>query len=181
MTTAGAVLTGGGSRRMGRTKALVEVGGVPMARRVADTLAAAGCVPVQLYGGDPRELASLDLPIVADRRPGDGPLAGVVEALRSSPGDVLVVACDLPALTADVLTMLLDAGAGRPDADAVVAVTDRVEPGCALWRRSALPVAIEALETGERALHRLLERLDRVEVAVPAGALRNVNTPDDLW
>ena len=46
----GVVLTGGASRRMGRTKALVEIDGVPMAARVAAALAGAGCESVVLLG-----------------------------------------------------------------------------------------------------------------------------------
>ncbi|HJR26495.1 MAG TPA: NTP transferase domain-containing protein, partial [Acidimicrobiales bacterium] len=38
----GVVLCGGRSTRMGRDKALLELHGVPMARRVADALTAAG-------------------------------------------------------------------------------------------------------------------------------------------
>ena len=54
MTSLGAIiLCGGGSRRMGRDKALVEVGGVPMAGRVARAMVEAG-IPersVVLVGG----------------------------------------------------------------------------------------------------------------------------------
>ena len=68
----GAVLTGGASRRMGRNKALVEVGGTPMALLVADTLSAAGCEPVVLVGGDPARLAALGLRVVPDGPPARG-------------------------------------------------------------------------------------------------------------
>ncbi len=100
----GAVLTGGASRRMGRTKALVEVDGTPMASRVADALSAAGCEPVVLYGGDPIELAPLDRPVLPDRYPGEGPLGGilgVLEQFAEPATDVLIVACDLAASDVD--------------------------------------------------------------------------------
>ncbi len=176
----GAVLTGGGSRRMGRPKALVEVAGAPMARRVAAALVAAGCGSVVLVGGEAGELGGLGLPLVPDRHPGAGPLGGVITALESAPGEVVVVACDLPYLTGDVLLTIVRAAAADPAADVAVARTNVVEPGCALWRPTALPVALEAFESGERAVHRVLRRLRAIEVAVPAAALRNINTPDDL-
>jgi molybdopterin-guanine dinucleotide biosynthesis protein A len=165
---------------MGRTKALVHVDGTPMARRVADTLFAAGCGSVTLVGGDPTELAVLGLPVVSDRHPGAGPLGGVITAIESAPGDVVVVACDLPYLTPDVVTSLVSAAKAHPTADVVVARTNFVEPGCALWRRRALPVVAESFDAGERAVHHLLDRLRSVEVAVPEYPLRNINAPGDL-
>ncbi len=176
----GAVLAGGASRRMGRTKALVEVDGTPMAGRVAAALADAGCDPVWLVGGDPDELAALGLTVIPDRQPGAGPLGGVVAALARADGDVVVVACDLPHLTADVIGRLLDAAGTRPDVDAIVATTTAVEPACVLWRSSALPAVLAAFDGGERAVHRVIAQLRVAEVPVPADALRNMNTPDDL-
>src|SRR5690606_32897540 len=61
---AGAVLTGGASRRMGTDKALLEVDGRPLARRLAEVLAAAGCDPVWCQGGDEPALRALGLDVV---------------------------------------------------------------------------------------------------------------------
>lgn len=181
---AGAVLTGGASRRMGRTKALVEIDGVPMARRVADALRDAGCDPVELIGGDPSELAPVGLPVVADERRGVGPLGGVATALGRFADDaefVAVVSCDVPDLTVEVVTALIDAAAAA-DAPQPVAVarTDRLEPACAVWSVRTRPVVLDALDRGERAVHRVLAGMDVIEVAVSRSALRNVNTPADL-
>ena len=77
----GAVLCGGASRRMGVDKAAVEVDGTPMARRVGDVLAAAGCSPVIAIGGDPTALGHLGLDVVDDGFPGQGPLGGILTAL----------------------------------------------------------------------------------------------------
>ena len=79
----GAVLTGGSSRRMGRTKALIEIEGVPMASIVAEALAGAGCESVVAIGGEPDELSGLDIAVLPDEYPGQGPLGGVISALGS--------------------------------------------------------------------------------------------------
>ena len=181
---AGVVLTGGESRRMGRNKALVEVDGVPMADRVAGVLRAAGCTPVLAIGGDPRELATLHVPVVPDRYPGEGPLGGVLHALEVLAADpaadrVLVAACDLPDLTVESVAELLVPAHGE-SVDVVVAATDRMQPALAVWSADALPAVRRRFELGERAVHRMVRELRHATITVDAVALRNVNRPDDL-
>ena len=114
---AGAVLTGGASRRMGTDKALVEVDGMAMAGRVAGALASAGGQPVIAVGGDADRLADLGLAVTPDRWPGEGPLGGLVTALGALADPavpiVVVAACDLPALTSSVVAALVAALAER--------------------------------------------------------------------
>lgn len=179
---AGAVLTGGASTRMGRDKALLAVDGLPMARRVADTLAAAGAAEVIAVGGDLDGLRAAGLDARADRRQGAGPLGGLLTALEATSTDlVAVVACDLPDLAPDVVVALVGALAEAPGAGAALARTDRREPLCAVWRRAvALPVLADAFARGERAVHAAVGGLVTVEVAVDPARLRNVNRPEDL-
>jgi molybdopterin-guanine dinucleotide biosynthesis protein A len=169
---------------MGRTKALVEIDGVPMARRVAEVLTAAGCFSVVAIGGDPVELEPLGVPVLADRHPGSGPLDGVIGALEWFADEhvdgVVTVACDLPFLDVREVSRLVDALGRRPDVDVVVARTARIEPACAVWRPAAAAALQEMFDAGERALHRAIERVTSVEVDVDPTALGNINTPDDL-
>jgi molybdopterin-guanine dinucleotide biosynthesis protein A len=179
---AGAVLVGGASRRMGRPKPVLEVGGVPMADRVAAALRQAGCAPVHFVGSGP--LPAGDEPLrVPDRWPGAGPLGGVITALLHAGSDVVVAACDLPDLDPDTVRAVL-AAPGAPDVAVVVATTARLEPALARWNRRAVGPLRELFEAGERALHVALDGLDAaggvVRVAVDPAALRNVNTPGDL-
>ncbi len=115
MGASGAVLCGGRSTRMGRDKAMVEVDGVPMAGRVAAALRAAGCHPVLAIGGDAPALAAIGLDAVADDHPGEGPLGGILTALRcfepmpASAQAVVIVSCDVPWLTPAVVRALVDA------------------------------------------------------------------------
>jgi molybdopterin-guanine dinucleotide biosynthesis protein A len=178
-----AVLTGGASRRMGRDKAVgVAVDGRPLARRVADALEAAGADEVLAVGGDMNALAALGLRAHADDHPGDGPLGGILTAIRTARHDiVVVVACDLPWLDAATVAALVHALGAHPGAAVALARTDRREPLCATWRGSrAAPVLAERFAAGERAPRRALDWLDVVEVDVDPAVLRNTNTPADL-
>jgi len=179
----GVVLTGGSSRRMGRTKALIEVEGAPMASVVAEALRGAGCQTVVAVGGNPEELSDLDITVLPDEKPGQGPLGGVISALGAHANmatAVAVVACDLPWLTSQDLSPLVLAARENPTADVVVARTARLEPACAVWNVDCLPVLREFFVNGERALHPAIERLSSIEVTVDERAMRNVNTPSDL-
>ncbi|HEX6659266.1 MAG TPA: molybdenum cofactor guanylyltransferase [Ilumatobacter sp.] len=180
--TAGAVLCGGRSRRMGTDKAVVEVDGVAMAERVARTLEAAGCRPVVLVGGDVALLERFGRTTVADAWPGEGPLGGVLTALGAIGSDgVVVAACDLPWL--DVATVRAVAGAGdaaTPPVDVAVATTERLEPALAWWSGRALGRVTEIWEDGVRAIHEAIGRLTAVRVEVDPTALHNVNTAADL-
>jgi molybdopterin-guanine dinucleotide biosynthesis protein A len=182
-TVAGAVLTGGAGRRIGGSKPLVEFGGVALASLVTDALRSAGCTPVVAVGGDADELAALQLEVIPDLWPGEGPLGGLVTACRSlfaTPVDAVVVAaCDLPRLDGPTVRRLIDA---TPSADVVVARGERRHAG--LMRCS--PAAAEQAErwflAGERRLSRLVEDNDVrvVDCPVDEYVMTNVNEPGDL-
>jgi len=172
----GAVLVGGKSSRMGRPKALIEVDGLAMARRVATAMKRAGCASVVAIG--PAELAA-GLDHVDDLHPGEGPLGGILTALGAADGaPALVAACDLPWIDAASLAMLIEA-AGKGE-DVVVARSSRLEPLCALWQPSAAAKLRVVFGAGERAVHRALLTLDFAEVSLPDSVLTNVNAPEDL-
>ncbi len=161
---------------MGVDKATIPIDGVAMARRMADTLVAAGCSQVVAIGGDPALLRDLGLDYIDDEFPGEGPLGGIVTALAvGSPA--VVVACDLPRLRAATVTELVVELGGH---DAAVAFTDRAEPLCAVWSSRAAAVLRGKFESGERAVHRAIDGLDIAWVTVTATDLRNINTPGDL-
>ena len=164
----GAVLTGGASTRMGRDKALVEVDGVPMAERVAAALRDAGATAIARVGG-----ASGD---VVDAFPGEGPLGGLITALRWAGGDAVVTApCDMPWIEASHVQALVDA---LGDHDVALAGDQHL---FAAWNASALPKLEAADDAGERAPKRALSNLRTAVVALPPGPWSaDVDTPDDL-
>jgi molybdopterin-guanine dinucleotide biosynthesis protein A len=178
----GAVLTGGASRRMGRDKATqVELGGQPLAARLAGTLRAAGAAEVLAIGGDLGALAALGLDARADQHPGEGPLGGIITALVEAAHPlVVVVACDLASLDAPSVATLVDV-ASNAASDAVLARADRLQPLCGAWWSGRCRPALErAFAGGERAVQRALAELAIVEVTLPAESVRNVNRLEDL-
>jgi molybdopterin-guanine dinucleotide biosynthesis protein A len=180
---AGALLLGGASERMGSDKAALEVAGEAAARRTARLLASL-FEEVLLVGGEPPDgTPGRPVPDPAGPRCALRGLVGALEATRAL--RVLVVATDLPGLTADLLLALV----ALPEADVVVPCSpEGLEPLCALYRReSVLPLARARLGAGELALHGLLGELAATTLAGrtlaafdPDGtALANANTPED--
>lgn len=168
---------------MGTDKATLVVRGRPMAGWVAGALVGAGCAAVVAVGGDPRRLAELDLDVVPDVAPGEGPLGGLVVALGAAAERgyrwAAVVPCDLPDLDPETLRPLLERSR-RGDVDAVLATTDRLEPLCGVWATSAHDRLNEAFSAGERSIRRAVRSLSIALVPVRGTALRNVNVPADL-
>jgi molybdopterin-guanine dinucleotide biosynthesis protein A len=176
----GVGLTGGRSRRFGRDKALVPVDGVAMARRVADALVAAGAAEVVAVGGDVEALDRLDLRVIADLHPGEGPLGALLTVLPLVATPLVVVlACDMPAVDATVVTELVAAVAGH---DIAVPATDRFEATCAAYRVATVTAPLAAaFAAGERAVHRALGPLRIARAtAIDPDRLLNVNRPEDL-
>jgi len=174
------VLTGGGSERMGRDKALLAIDGTPMALRVADALERAGATRVRCVGGDRTALRAVGLDVVDDDHPGAGPLGGILTALRVSTAPVTLVSpCDLIEPPPDGFAALMAALGTTPLALVSVPSTDgawRPLP-CAL-RRTALAELGAAFDVGERAVHRAFAALERVEVE--SGPFPDADTPGDL-
>ena len=135
--TAGAVLCGGSSRRMGTDKAFVEVDGVAMAERVAaGARRGGGCDPVVFVGGDTALLARFGRERLPDRYPGEGPVGGVLTALRAVGDDVVVAACDLPLLDAGTVRVARRRAARRTSTSSSPPRTGP-QPALAWWSAAA--------------------------------------------
>ncbi len=180
------ILAGGESSRMGRDKAQLELGGVPLILRTARLVESVAGVPAVI--GNPEAYRVFDLRAIADDWPGAGPLGGIATALRAATAPwSLIVATDLPYLTREWLEYLI-ARALASSADAVLPMNTRgAEPLCAIYHQRAEPAIRKALERGTRKVTDGL--LDvRVETITPAqwnpfdseGLLfKNMNSPED--
>jgi molybdenum cofactor guanylyltransferase len=182
----GFVLTGGQSRRMGRDKSLLKVGDRTMvARSCAVMIAvAAKCAIV----GDPAMHRVAGFSTIPDERPGLGPLGGIVTALGHSQSEWnLVMACDMPYITAEWLEYL-KGRASQSAADAILPTSEKgAEPLCAAYRITALGGIRRAIEEGRLKVTRALEgltvewvsRSDWERFDAEGRLFKNMNTPAD--
>lgn len=181
MSLVGAILAGGRASRLGgRPKGLETIGGRRIVDRVHDALRPI-TTEVVIAGADEALAGMVGLRAVADEPPGIGPLGGIVGALAATRADLLVVAWDMPWITAAVLEPLLES-ADSP-AGAAWRVGGEVEPLCALYRRASLPVLRDQLRRGER---RAREAAVAAGLAILDGSaldpalFASVNTPEQL-
>ena len=182
-----AIQAGGQSSRMGTDKALVELDGKPLIEHVLDRVRGLG-QDFLITSNNPEKLAYLGIRLVRDRIPGAGALHGLETALLAAEGDdVLLVACDAPFVSRDLLEHML---AMRTQADVIIPKKHgRYEPLQALYKRTTCLPAVElALQSGQR---RMISFFPSVHVfPIDEGALAeldpqgislfNVNTPADL-
>jgi molybdopterin-guanine dinucleotide biosynthesis protein A len=107
-----ALIAGGRSTRMGRDKAWIPVNGEPLWQHQLATLRSLEPAEIFLCGAGRDDLAAPDVRGLLDAEPDRGPLGGLAAALAaSSESFVVVLAVDLPAMTAEFLAELVDEAA----------------------------------------------------------------------
>jgi molybdopterin-guanine dinucleotide biosynthesis protein A len=180
MQAAGFVLTGGGSTRMGRDKALLPYKGSTLVEWVAAQVQAVTGSVILVGGAD--RYSQLAIPCISESYAGDGPLSGLEAALSSQHAADwnLVVACDMPGLRPDALQLVLAACREGFDVAAAAGPKGRPEPLCAAYHVRLLPLFRDAIRQRKLKLINILEEVRVCMVNTPsAAALSNVNTVDE--
>lgn len=192
------VLAGGRSSRFGSDKLVADFGGRSLLAAtlhavapVVEAIVVAGPALPPEVGG---RIGRVPIALAPDRESFGGPLAALARVLdqpaATADALVLVVGGDMPGVVPDVLELMIDRLADQSDVDAVV--LDRPPRlqtlPLAIWRQAGSEAAAAAMDSGNRSLVSLLDRL-RVE-AVPAAewtaldpaeaTLQDVDRPDDL-
>ena len=180
-----AILAGGHATRFGgRDKSRLRLAGQSILEHQIVELGKVTDDVMLIVGAWDQGAVPPPLRVVVDRVPECGPLGGLDAALAAARHDaVVVVACDMPFVTAGLLERLL---ALTTEADAVVPRTERgYHPLCAAYTRACQPAIAAHLEAGRL---RMTDFLEDVRVRVVSGAeldalgdrhrlLANVNTP----
>ncbi|HEV2473503.1 MAG TPA: molybdenum cofactor guanylyltransferase [Chthonomonadales bacterium] len=181
----GIVLAGGKSSRMGFDKAAAPFGASTLLDHVI-TLVRQVVDEVVVVAASSESFPSCSARVLADLYPGEGPLGGIITALRqAAPGPHLVVACDMPFVAPALLQYML---AASEDFDAVVPQSaGKLQPLCAVYNRTALNPLCRCFSQGGRSVLAALETLNvrvlpdqvMVDIGVYEGSFVNLNTPEE--
>ena len=142
------LLAGGQSTRMGRDKALLEIGGRPLVVHMLELLRGLGLNP-RICGSRP-DLARF-AEVVSDNFPGCGPLAGIEAALSVSNSELnLFVPIDTPGIPSEFLRWMV----ARAETSQAVATLPfyggRPQPLCAVYSRPLQQGLTRSLAAGDR-------------------------------
>ena len=186
MQIAAAILAGGHALRLGGVAKglLTDDAGLSIIARLVEELKIAGIAEIVISANSPHQYRTFDKPIVADIHPNLGPLGGIEAVLAHFTmhcQSVVLLACDLPNITADEILKLIDAHRAAPSRIVVAGTPEGQQPLCAVVPVAVLPQVTAAIAAGSLGVGRLWRSLGAwvVEIDDPARFL-NINTPRDL-
>ena len=142
----GVILVGGKSRRYGQNKALVNINGVPLIKKVLGVLE--NLFPsIILVTNTPDTYSFLNLPMFEDKIKGLGPLGGIFTGLNViSEKAGFFVACDMPFLNPDLIRYQATVRQGY---DVVVpTLSGQFEALHALYTQNCLPGIEQMIHAG---------------------------------
>jgi molybdenum cofactor guanylyltransferase len=177
----GVILAGGSGRRIGGSKATVQLAGTPLIayplRAMSDALG-----DVAIVAKTDTQLPSLPgVTVWIEPDEPRHPLVGIVQALAlADRRPVVVCAADLPFVTGELVAELAGADPGR--APAVLAASEgNVQPLLGCYQPGALELLQRTGSAPDRPLRECIAAIEpaMLEVSDP-DLLFNVNTPDDL-
>lgn len=183
---AGVILTGGSSKRYGKNKAFLEIGGIRLIDRITEDMKNI-FKRVILVTNEKKGYEYLGIPLVEDLIKGLGPIGGIYTGLMSISCQAgFFVACDMPFINKHLVRYMVDIQDNH--AAVVPSVANDIEPLHAIYAQSCLG-PIRNLIDSKRYQVRLF--YDQVPVRyVKEGEIRrfgsssraflNINTPDEF-
>ncbi|MFZ5597071.1 MAG: molybdenum cofactor guanylyltransferase [Bacillota bacterium] len=185
MDISGIILAGGKSSRMGKDKALLEIGGLTMLERVARVLSRV-CSEIIVAGGNNTGSSFPGFKTVPDIHSGCGPLCGLHAGLTAAKNNFsFVLPCDLPFPNEKLIKRIIDSY--EEGYDAIILKTGQyLEPLFSLYGKAYIRAAESCINKGIYKVTAPLSLIRWKKVTVTPGelpgldkSLINVNTPED--
>lgn len=183
------VLMGGQSTRMGSDKSQLEVSSsVPSDRDVSRTTFAQlartklKCYVDEVYFSINKDQQNLDLEnTILDEYENEGPLSGIISALRATQASILVLAVDMPLVKKQTIKNLIK----HRNWDLLTTTyyddkNAKWEPMLSIWEIETLPALEKYFDAGGRSIQNFLNQFgnQRVQIDNPE-EFKNVNTMEE--
>lgn len=173
------ILAGGQSLRMGMDKSLLPVVGEPMVQHIARQLLPA-FDELLIGANDLEKFGFLNISVVPDLEPNQGPLMGLLSCLERSSHDLnFVTGCDMPKVDLGLVQKMFQVADGH---DIVMPrwPSGKFEPLFALYRKSVIDPARIVLGQGGRRIAHLFDHVKVKFVTLSeTDSLHNLNTLED--
>lgn len=186
---AAAIIAGGASSRFGGApKGLEKVAGQRIVDRVIRAARTIASNVILVSNSDDANEWLKDVEVVRDVRPERGSIVGIHTALTVTGARTLVLAWDMPFITPELLELIVNRSEGEQFA-AIPESVSGLEPFCALYTPSCLPLVDRAIDDGNLRATSLplgfpsFTRITRSDVGAigdPARLFFNVNSAADL-
>ena len=176
--TSVAIYAGGKSSRFGSPKIKAKINDNEFGLLIIETLKRTGFMNICLIGGDSEDARRWGVDFHEDIYPESGPLGALLTALQTCQTELLMtLPCDVPFIDEDTCRKLSNLALG---VEVLVARTDTPQWLSSTWRRSTYDAIENEFRSGERAIHRIVEKLKFEFVDVSSKILLNVNEPNQL-
>lgn len=176
--TSVAIYAGGKSSRFGSPKIKAKINDKEFGLLIIETLKRAGFINISLIGGDSNDARRWGVDFHEDIYPESGPLGALLTALQMCKTErLMTLPCDVPFIDEDTCRRLSNLA---PGTEVLVARTDTPQWLCSTWRHSTYAAIESEFKSGERAIHRVVEKLKFDFVDVSSEILLNVNAPNQL-
>ena len=182
----GVILAGGKSRRYGQNKALVNINGIPLIKRVLGVMENLFSSTVVITN-TPDAYSFLNLPMFEDKIKGLGPLGGIftgLDVISEKAG--FFVACDMPFLNPDLIRYQVTVRQGY---DVVVPTfSGKFEALHAIYTQNCLPEIEQMIHAGVYQTIQLFRSVSVRYVEEPEirrfdpelKSFSNINKPEEL-
>jgi molybdenum cofactor guanylyltransferase len=182
------VLAGGQSSRMGTDKALLEIEGKSLLQRACEVAATLTPQVYVLTAWRDRYRSTLTEPsqFLVEYNPGSGPLVALTQGLTDISADwILLLACDLPLLDAQIIQNWANQLTGVPPSTLAVVPyqNSRWEPLCGFYRKQSLPSLQNFIDKGGRSFQKWLNQIQAIPLPVgepESLMLSNCNTLEEF-
>jgi len=180
----GFILTGGKSSRMGTDKGMLLLDRKPLVLHALETLDEVA--EQTMISANDSAYAQFSHPVVKDVFRDIGPMGGIYSCLRQSVTEFNVfLSCDTPFVPSALFVLLLQ-HIGNSSCALPVHDGNRIEPLCAIYRKSCAETFAELIEKGCYKMHDAIDRLGYAAVEIDNRStfydrhlFFNINTLDD--